>query len=276
MPEALSVDDRESRALAALLPMLPREAILERYRRGKGDEIGSGKLASQESSAALAANAFGLFMVHPSDLPRLPNWAPASWTPRRVLVEAEMRFPWRGGMHPWLDVVVETDEYLIGIESKRYEPYRPHRGEPEKPPFSPTYWREEAWGSRMLQYQWLRDGVARRPTLFQRLNAAQLIKHALGLRTQACANGRRRALKPVLAYLYAEPKGWPPIAEGKPITAAERQAHAEEIRWFSRLVAGGEVEFIAFTYRELLERFAASPVDGVRKVGAQIGQSFDC
>lgn len=35
-----------------------------------------------------------------------------------------MRFPWAGGRHPWLDAAVETERYLIGVESKRFEPFR--------------------------------------------------------------------------------------------------------------------------------------------------------
>jgi hypothetical protein len=35
-----------------------------------------------------------------------------------------MRFPWAGGRHPWLDVAIETPNWLIGVEAKRYEPFR--------------------------------------------------------------------------------------------------------------------------------------------------------
>ena len=38
-----------------------------------------------------------------------------------------MRFSWSGGLHPWLDVGIQTAERLIGIESKRYEPFRDHK-----------------------------------------------------------------------------------------------------------------------------------------------------
>ena len=36
-----------------------------------------------------------------------------------------MRFPWKDGRHPWLDVGMESATTLIGIESRRYEPFRP-------------------------------------------------------------------------------------------------------------------------------------------------------
>lgn len=44
-----------------ILDHLPKDLILDAYRRAKGNEIDSDKFKSPESSAALAANAFGFF-----------------------------------------------------------------------------------------------------------------------------------------------------------------------------------------------------------------------
>ncbi|MBS0412652.1 MAG: hypothetical protein JSR86_22235 [Proteobacteria bacterium] len=55
-----------------------------------------------------------------------------------------MRFPWRGGLHPWLDVGVQTAERHIGIESRRYEPFR----DCKKATFSAAYYRP-IWGQAM-------------------------------------------------------------------------------------------------------------------------------
>jgi restriction endonuclease-like protein len=258
----------EERAVAALLPHLPIAAILERYRRAKRNEIASGKLASLESSAALAANTFGFFINRPADLPPLPGWE-NPWRPASVLPEAEVRFPWRGGLHPWLDALIETDEFLIGVESKRYEPFRT-RANDGKPPFSDAYWRDK-FGQRMGPYQWLRDGLGNRPSLFKRLDAVQLVKHAFGLRTQAHARGKA----PVLAYAYAEPKAWPPPTVN-PISDDARTQHAEEVRWFARMVGGAEVRFMSFTYVELLATFASAPSQGVRDHAKLVCGRFDC
>ena len=92
--------------------------------RAGGNEIVSGKLNSPESSTALAANAFGWFLERPSELPPFPSLPDADWPAARVEVERQMRFPWRGGCHPWLDAAVETPTCLIGVESKRFEPFR--------------------------------------------------------------------------------------------------------------------------------------------------------
>jgi len=47
----------------ALFDYLPKDAILAAFARSPGNELASGKLESPESSAALAANTFGLFLT---------------------------------------------------------------------------------------------------------------------------------------------------------------------------------------------------------------------
>jgi hypothetical protein len=61
---------------------------------------------------------------------------------------------------------------LIGIESKRYEPFRPKNGDE----MSDAYWRA-VWGTEMKGYQGCRDGLRDGSRQFGRLDAAQLIKH---------------------------------------------------------------------------------------------------
>ena len=55
------------------LPGVPAQAVLSALRRSPGNELASGKFASPESSAALAANAFGWFLDRPGQLPPLPD-----------------------------------------------------------------------------------------------------------------------------------------------------------------------------------------------------------
>ena len=86
-----------------LLPHLPRVLILDAYARAAGKEL-EGKADSPESSSALVANAFGWFLDRPQSLPPLPGLTGVTW-PARVTLEANVRFPWRGGLHPWLDVL---------------------------------------------------------------------------------------------------------------------------------------------------------------------------
>jgi len=139
-----------------------------------------------------------------------------------------------------------------------------------KPPFSDAYWRD-VWGNAMGPFEWLRDGLAKKPLLFAHLDAVQLVKHAFGLRTQAKARGKA----PVLAYVYAEPKAWP-LPAGRAISSEARAQHAEEVRWFARMAAGAEVLFVSFTYSELLAAFSGSLVADVREHSALVRGAFDC
>src|SRR4051812_27050835 len=107
---------------------LPVEAIRQAYLKAPGNELLSGKLASPESSAALVANAFGFFLNAPAKLPPLPSTADCSWPAASLDLETFVRFPWAGGGHPCLDVLIVTPDTLIGIESKRYEPFREREG----------------------------------------------------------------------------------------------------------------------------------------------------
>ena len=114
-----------------------------------GNEIALGKFDHPESSAALAVNTMGYFLIRAADLPPIPGLDDAGWPARSVMLEANVRFPWKGGRHPWLDALVTTRRALIGIESKRYEPFRREYG--PKTRFSDAYWRP-VWGDQMSGY----------------------------------------------------------------------------------------------------------------------------
>ena len=73
--------------------------------------------------------------------------------------------------------------------------------------------------------------------LFRHFDAAQLLKHALGLATQA---GDKFAL----LYVFYD---WP---------CAEAEVHRAEVQDFASLV-GSEVRFRALTYQELYRRLNA-------------------
>jgi hypothetical protein len=83
-----------------LLPHLPAALIRACYQAAPGNEIESGKFASPESSAALAANVWGYFLIAPESMPPLPGQAAENWRVRSVTLEAIERFPWRGGRSP--------------------------------------------------------------------------------------------------------------------------------------------------------------------------------
>ena len=230
------------------LPGVPGRLIEAIYDNAPGNEIVSGKFDSPESLAALAANALGYFLQRAHELPPLPGCEQAGWSARSLELEATIRFPWRGGRHPVLDGLVETSTALIGIESKRFEPFR------NKPParFSTAYWRP-CWGGDMKGYEAVRDRLGEDGSLYAFVDAAQLVKHAFALRTEVHRPGRER-LAPVLFYLYAQPDAWP--QSGRSIEDEDKARHRREIHRFAGEVAGDEVAFAACSYGELLDRWA--------------------
>lgn len=246
---------------SGLLPYLDRERIFDRFQLAPGAEIDSGKFESLESSAALVANAFGFFLDRPHDLPALPGVV-LRGAPMEISLERCLHFPWKGGLHPWLDVVIETDCELIGIESKRFEPFRTRKG----PEFSDAYLRP-VWGAYMERYKRLRDRIIADEAGFSMLDAAQLVKHALGVRTQAAKRGKQ----PLLIYLHAEPVTWP---DGRPIDVAAIKTHRKEAEEFGSFVAGDEVAFYRIDYQTLLTGWSRSSVSDIAEHASAVASAF--
>lgn len=90
----------------------------------------------------------------------------------------------------------------------------------------------------------MRDRLRADPSLFRRLDAAQLVKHAFRLVTDA----RRKKRRPHLHYLYAEPAS----RARRPISDELHEQHRREIAAFAAAIAGAEVTFSACSYREWL------------------------
>ncbi|MDO9637421.1 MAG: hypothetical protein Q7J44_02660 [Pseudotabrizicola sp.] len=227
------------------LPDLPETLIHEALSRAPGNELRSGKFDGAESSSALIANAFGWFLERPGTLPPLPG-VPAGAV-EAVDLAAEMRFPWSGGRHPWLDVAIVTHTTLVGVAARRYEPFRPAK----QTGFADVYDRP-VWGPNMARYTALALQLIEGTADYRSLNAAQLVKDAYGIRTRAS----KRALGAVLVYLYAEPAAW---ASGKPVDAAAKARHRAEIARFGAAVAGDDVVFVPLRWGDLLRQWAQVP-----------------
>jgi hypothetical protein len=224
----------------SFLPGVPAHYVLDRLAKAGGHEVSSGKLASPESSAALAVNTFGWFHDRPEDLPLFPMLRETISRPILVEVEYCARFPWSGGRHPWLDAFAETRESVVGIESKRFEPYRGRKDGS----LSSTYDRP-VWHDQMGPFELMRDKLRSGVEQFEFLDAVQLVKHAFGLVTE----GRRKKKRPYLVYLFAEPTEY----AGKPIGDDRKRTHREEIERFAGAIDGAEVGFGAISYREWLD-----------------------
>lgn len=223
-----------------LLPGVPVERVAAALGAAAGQELASGKFGSPESSSALAVNGFGVFLENPGVLPPFPCLPDVDWPALSVDIERQMRFPWAGGRHPWLDAAVETAEHLIGIESKRFEPFRDFKLAELSPKYS-----SHVWEDGMAPWCAMRDHLLAEPAAFRHLDAAQLVKHGYGL----VAEAKRRGKLPVLLYLFAEP------TEGRAIPASALANHRAEIDLFAAAMAGATVRFAACSWREWLATF---------------------
>ena len=183
------------------LPGVPGEDIERILDTAPGDEIASGKFDHPESSAALVANALGFFLHRAQELPSLPDCPDAGWPASSLTIEATVRFPWSGGRHPVLDCLVTTPSALIGIESKRFEPFRGHASRRIQRSLLPTRLGRSHEG--LMSKFGIRCAMTL--TAIRRLDAAQLVKHAFALRSEVNRKGAHRELKPILFYVHAEP-----------------------------------------------------------------------
>lgn len=211
--------------------------MLDIYEAAPGSEIASGKFVNPASSAALAANMFGPGVSNPSIFNDAPAIAPGEVGDVRL--EAIVRFPWRGGRHPCLDALVSGDDWITGVESKRYEPFRGK----SQPSFSEAFDRP-VWAG-LDRHDALRRAIITGAAAFTRLDAGQLIKHALALGVEALHTGKAARL----VYLFAEPKAW---LDGSPVNADALQTHRAETAAYLDAVSGDAVQVEAVSYRELL------------------------
>lgn len=230
------------------LPGVPIELVEAALLKAGGNELDD-KFDNPHSSAALAVNGFCWFIERPHLLPPLPGLEDVPLADAQVTVERQMRFPWRGGRHPWLDAAIETQTHLIGIESKRYEPFRS-----AKPAKLSAKYTQHDWGEGMAGWNSVRDQLQAEPRSYLHLDGAQLVKHAYGLATE----GNRRGKGAVLYYIYAEPAD-----------TADEQAfalHREEISDLSRRVQGARVRFAACSWPQWLADFSGETADHARAI----------
>lgn len=220
----------------SFLPGVPADYVLDRLAKAGGNEVESGKLLSAQSSAALAVNCFAWFSPRPASLPPFPG-SDVGFPASSVDVEYQARFPWSGGRHPWLDAFVTSPTHIVGIESKRYEPFR----DKKSAELSEAYDRP-VWGERMQQFERVRDALRSGALSYSFLDAAQLVKHAFGLVTEAGRQGKA----PALLYVFAEPV----VMADRPIAPAHFEQHRAEVRSFAENVRGAEVAFNAISYRD--------------------------
>ncbi len=226
-----------------LVPGVRLEDIQADFLQGSGNEL-EGKFCAAHSSSALAANTFGLWRKHPEDLNLLGMSGFTSFRFERQCPTG------LGGIPPNLDFLVEGPAIVIGAESKFLEiltPKKPHFAASYKPANLPQM--ETCWADWMEE---LKAGPE------QYLDAAQLVRHYLGLRNQPEFKDR----KIILLYVFWEPENWREFPEYR--------QHREELAVFESKVKKSEVTFVWMSYPQLWDQwesrgFYADPVREIRK-----------
>ncbi len=193
--------------------------------RGEGEP----KFHAAHSSACLAANAFGPWLVARASIPLAG---------RRFAGEVHLEVPCSTGLKgtpPTLDCLVDGPS-VLAVESKCTEPFAAHEAR-----FSPAYGplvaavADSAWRAEF-------DRLSEDPRRYRFLDGAQLVKHYIGLRTNF--DGR----DVTLAYLYWEPTN-----------AADLAAcamHRAEIAEFAARIATSRLRFVAISYGEVWDVWA--------------------
>ncbi|MCU1530372.1 MAG: hypothetical protein JWP75_4135 [Frondihabitans sp.] len=190
---------------------------------------GTPKFHAAHSSAALAANVFGPFLDKRNGIPLGEDYFTGE-----THLEVECATGLRG-TPPTLDCLVDGPR-VLAVESKCTETFGAHAAG-----FSEAYTNAmaSAHPTWRAEYHRLRDD----PNRYRHLDAAQLIKHYVGLR-----NGfPGRPL--VLAYLYWTPTNSDDIAACC--------IHLAELAEFSTHVNDPNLQFIAMSYRELWADWAS-------------------
>lgn len=206
---------------------LPLPEVAADLGSGAGCEL-DGKLCAAHSSAALVVNAFGMWRNKPEafSIAGLSGF-------RSMRFEATCPTG-LGGTPPHLDVLADGD-VVAAVESKCTEWM-----DPKPACFSPSYDRLRVSHGHSPWYE-LIGQLRAEPGRYKFVDAAQLVKHALGLLT--CYGAREVRL----IYLYWEPRNaadWP--------ECAGHRAEADEL---ASLVARCSVRLYPMSYRELWEEW---------------------
>ena len=217
-------------------PLSP-DALLA-FTQGSGSELlpsemRPAKMAALHSSSALAVNAFDYWSGKP--LAAIASALGIEPEPERFRFEAQ--FPTGlGGTPPNLDLAFSyPDGQILGVESKFSEWLTPKPSHKEN--FKAKYFPKDEflWSQVGLpNAQRLAESMQKNEREFRHLDAAQLLKHMLGLAT--AAPGRIS-----LYYIYYDCLG------------TESSIHHAEIETFSELI-GTDMTFYSASYQEFFGR----------------------
>lgn len=237
-----------------LVPGVALDDLEQELRGGDGNELDDityksgqtrpAKFCASYSSSALAVNTFAPFRPHPDALtiagitgftqpPKFEAKCPNG------LLDANGE-PSRS---PNLDLLAFANDAVVAVESKFLEPLSKKRQELSPKYLAPFLGTDGTDPVAEAEWSGMYTRVSRMATYpreelpYTHLDAAQLVKHYLGLKVSYPSQRR------VLIYLY-----WEPTNAGS-IEACKR--HRLEVEDFTRRVRGCDTTFISMSYPDL-------------------------
>jgi len=216
----------------ALIDGASAEAIEKELNRGSGNELNGNppKFCAAYSSSALCVNSFSAVQANPSLL---------EFGGHRNFTKFgfEQKLPTGlQGTAPTLDFTATSQTCILGLESKFLETF-----DNRKPAFVEKY--QEAFhncGCGVLETAY--HSIREQPSEFQHLDAAQLMKHALGI-AKFQPHGEDSIKHRILGHVFWEPDNRSEVWSC--------HHHREELKRFEDLVKGSQVTFVSTSYATL-------------------------
>jgi hypothetical protein len=214
-----------------------KQDSLDDFVRGRGGELES-KMLALHSSSALVVNFFHYWRYH--DIPRLAEIMRLS--PKFTHLKFERTYPKPkgvGGIRPHVDIEFTGAYKPTAVESKFTEPY--YKG---KKSLKRVYVEIPGIWGKYTSCELLANQIVTEEKVFEYLDAPQLLKHILGLKTNYNEGGF------TLLYLWYD------------FASIEADKHRQEIQTFQNSIEN-EIDFRHLTYQELFK--AVSLMRGVDK-----------
>ncbi len=266
-----------------LIDGVRRDDFEEDLRQGNGGELnadknGRAKFCAVHSSSALAVNCFAPFKRNIADLSLLDEDGFHA-----MQFEMQCSTGLRG-TPPNLDLVVENKNIVVGIESKFTEHLEAH-----EPKFADSYEdrRQKSWDEKWVAE--MRRVKEDRP--YQYLDAAQLIKHAFGIKNTFPENNLShkyfdvaQLIKNIFGIKNTSPENKLPVNSvllyifWEPTNYGEHQNfidHREEIDCLKRMVAGATPAFEAMSYSELWRTWGTAAAPWLRNHLARLRARYE-
>lgn len=227
-----------------LVPGVDIQDFREDLSRAAGGELmdtpeAPAKFCAAFSSSALAVNAFGPFrkstaLLHLAGHACFRDACFEKTLPTGLL-----------GTPPHLDFYAKSDSAIVCVESKFLEPLWPKTAK-----FADSY--DKAMGE-LAEPRWatLYEDLKSQPHRFRHLDAAQLVKHYLGMRNTL----DDFAGELTLLYVFWAPENAEEISQYR--------LHRDEVAAFSNDVMDGDVRFVAMSYDQLWNAWQGNGSDEI-------------